>query len=126
MRAKLGMGGRVMLSTLLAAACGTSSETAVPKAATAVRFDEAAWTPPREKDIPNDSMGASIKRGLYLLRFTPESLPQYATSNLRCTSCHQDDGLKRTSAPLTGSAARFPKYMPRSGGVIALADRVNY
>jgi thiosulfate dehydrogenase len=71
-------------------------------------------------------MGASIKRGLYLLRFTPESLPAYATSNLRCTSCHQDDGLKLTAAPLTGSHARFPKYMPRSGTVIALADRVNY
>jgi thiosulfate dehydrogenase len=71
-------------------------------------------------------MGASIKRGLYLLRFTPESLPRYATSSLRCTSCHQDDGLKVSSAPLSGSHARFPKYMPRSGAVIALADRVNY
>jgi len=95
-------------------------------AASAVTFREAAWTPLREADIPNDSMGASIKRGLYLLRFTPESLPQYATSNLRCTSCHQDDGIRPSSGPLTGSHARFPKYMPRSGTVIALADRVNY
>jgi thiosulfate dehydrogenase len=71
-------------------------------------------------------MGASIKRGLYLLRFSPESLPAYATGSLRCTSCHQDDGLKLTAAPLTGSHARFPKYMPRSGAVISLADRVNY
>ncbi len=51
-------------------------------------------------------MSASIRRGLYLLRFTPESLPKYATSSLRCTSCHQNDGLKATSAPLTGSHAR--------------------
>jgi thiosulfate dehydrogenase len=71
-------------------------------------------------------MGASIKRGLYLLRFTRESLPAYATSNLNCTSCHQDDGIRASSGPLTGSHARFPKYMPRSGTVIALADRVNY
>lgn len=94
--------------------------------ASAVTFREANWKPKREADIPNDSMGASIKRGLYLLRFTPESLPAYATSNLRCTSCHQDDGIRPTSGPLTGSQARFPKYMPRSGTVIALADRVNY
>ena len=94
--------------------------------AKAVSFNEAAWKPLREADIPNDSMGASIRRGLYLLRFTPESLPQYATSGLRCTSCHQDDGIKPTAGPLTGSHARFPKYMPRSGTVIALADRVNY
>ncbi|HEY3286252.1 MAG TPA: c-type cytochrome [Gemmatimonadaceae bacterium] len=96
------------------------------KPAKAVSFSEEAWHPKLEADIPNDSLGASIKRGLYLLRFTPESLPRYATSSLRCTSCHQVDGLKKTSAPLTGAHARFPKYMPRSGAVISLADRVNY
>ena len=113
----------------IVAACGTPGERSTGKqtaAVSAVHFDEAAWKPPTEKDIPADSLGASIRRGLYLLRFTPESLPQFATSSLRCTSCHQNDGLKATSAPLTGSQARFPKYMSRSGAVIALADRVNY
>ena len=109
-------------AALLAVSCGGGE----PKAVPALVFNEAAWTPPLEKDIPNDSLGASIRRGLYLLRFTPESLPQYAISSLRCTSCHQNDGLKASSAPLTGSHARFPKYMPRSGAVVALADRVNY
>jgi thiosulfate dehydrogenase len=113
-------------------ACAEKPASSPPDAAidtntvSAVTFREAAWTPLREADIPNDSMGASIKRGLYLLRFTPESLPGYATSNLRCTSCHQDDGIRASSGPLTGSHARFPKYMPRSGTVIPLADRVNY
>ena len=92
----------------------------------AATFVEANWTPPTEADIPDDSLGASIRRGLYLLRFTPESLPAYATSSLRCTSCHQNDGLKASAAPLTGSHARYPKYMPRSGAVIGLDDRVNY
>ena len=117
---------------LVIAAAGACSEKPAPTvtvdatAQSAVTFREAAWRPRREADIPNDSLGASIKRGLYLLRFTPESLPAYATSRLRCTSCHQDDGIRPTSGPLTGSQARFPKYMPRSGTVIALADRVNY
>lgn len=116
-----------LAALLLAAACGTA-ETApdVADGAKAVTFNEAAWKPLREADIPNDSMGASIRRGLYLLRHTPDSLPAFATSNLTCTSCHQEDGLKLTAAPLTGAHARFPKYMPRSGTVIALADRVNY
>jgi len=109
-------------AVLVTAACSRPAD----QPAAALVFNEAAWTPPLEKDIPNDSLGASIKRGLYLLRFTPESLPNYATSSLRCTSCHQNDGLKKSAAPLTGAQARFPKYMPRSGGVIALADRVNY
>jgi thiosulfate dehydrogenase len=117
----------LVTAALALAACGTTApETPAVADAKAVSFKEDAWKPLREADIPNDSMGTSIKRGLYLLRFTPESLPAYATSNLRCTSCHQDDGLKLTAAPLTGSHARFPKYMPRSGTVIALADRVNY
>jgi len=91
-----------------------------------MEFVEANWQPPTEQDIPNDSLGASIRRGLYLMRFTPESLPAYSTSSLRCTSCHQQDGLKATAAPLTGAHARFPKYLTRTGAVIALADRVNY
>ena len=113
-------------AALLLTACGGAKEATPADGAKATVFTEAAWTPKREADIPADSMGASIKRGLYLLRFTPDSLPAYATSNLKCTSCHQDDGLDPNAAPLTGSHARFPKYMSRSGTVIALADRVNY
>ena len=89
-------------------------------------FTETTWKPPTEADIPADSMGASVRRGLYLLRFTPESLPQFALSSLRCTSCHQNDGTKATSVPLTGSHARFPRYLARSAAVVTLADRVNY
>ncbi len=97
-----------------------------PPGSSAVSFDEAAWKPPAESDIPNDSMGTSIRRGLALLRFTPESLPKYVHSNVRCTSCHENDGLKATAVPLTGVHARFPKYNARSGKVITLADRVNF
>jgi len=85
-----------------------------------------AWQPPAEDSIPADSMGAAIRRGLSLLRFTPESLPRYATSNLRCVSCHQLDGRKLSAAPLIASYARYPKYMPRTGAVVTIADRVNY
>jgi thiosulfate dehydrogenase len=86
----------------------------------------AGWQPPSLDSIHDDSLGASIRRGLMLLRHTRDSLPAYATSNLNCTSCHLDDGLRLEAAPLTGAAARFPKYMERTGAVIPLADRVNY
>lgn len=121
---------RMLAAPILAAAlaaCG--GETAPPPAdssVAAVQFTEANWKPLREADIPADSMGASIRRGLYLLRHTPDSLPAYATSGLTCVSCHQDDGLKKSAAPLTGSHARYPKYMSRTGAVIDLADRINY
>jgi thiosulfate dehydrogenase len=86
----------------------------------------AEWAPPPESEIPNDSLGASIRRGLSFLRSTPESLPRYATSNLKCVSCHQLDGRKGSAAPLAGAHARYPRYMPRTGAVVTIADRVNY
>jgi thiosulfate dehydrogenase len=115
----------VLVLGVAAAACAPEP----PKADAAhggLAFDEASYTAKREADIPNDSLGASIRRGLALMRFTPESLPDYATSGLRCTSCHQDDGIKLSAGSLTGVHARFPQYMSRTGAVIDLSDRINY
>jgi thiosulfate dehydrogenase len=86
----------------------------------------AEWAPPAESEIPNDSLGAAIRRGLALIRFTPDSLPKYASSNLKCVSCHQLDGRKASAAPLSGSHARYPRYLPRTGAVVTITDRVNY
>jgi thiosulfate dehydrogenase len=115
-----------VLTLFAAAACAPAPEPAPAEGGPAVVFTESNWKAPGEADIPNDSLGASIRRGLYLLRHTPDSLPQYATSNLRCTSCHLNDGTKLEAAPLTGSHARFPKYLGRTGATIDLAERVNY
>ena len=89
-------------------------------------FGSSYWQPPAESSIPHDSMGASIRRGLALLRYTRDSLPAYAPGHINCTNCHLQDGRALYAAPLAGSHARFPKYMTRSGAVITLADRVNY
>ena len=123
--------GTVALTAAFAALAGaacTVERAQAPAAAgsAAVAFDANAWKPPSETDIPADSLGAAIRRGLALVRFTPESLPQYVTSNMRCVSCHENDGTKATAAPLTGSHARFPKYLARSGTIVTLADRVNF
>jgi len=89
-------------------------------------FDAAAWQPPPESEIPADSLGASIRRGLALIMHTPDSLPAYAPGRLSCTNCHLQAGRNVDAAPLAGAHARFPKYMDRTGAVIGLADRVNY
>jgi thiosulfate dehydrogenase len=89
-------------------------------------FDAAAWQPPPESEIPTDSLGASIRRGLALIMHTPDSLPAYAPGRLSCTNCHLQAGRNVDAAPLAGAHARFPKYMDRTGAVIGLADRVNY
>jgi thiosulfate dehydrogenase len=82
-----------------------------------------AWS---EADIPNDSLGASIRRGLALMLHTPDSMPDYAPGNITCGSCHLQGGRSPDAVPLIGSHVRFPKYLDRSGAVVALADRVNY
>ena len=89
-------------------------------------FDPTAWRPPADSQIPRDSLGVSIRRGLALVMHTSDSLPQYAPGNINCSNCHLNVGRNPDAAPLAGSFARFPKYLERSGAVIGLADRVNY
>jgi thiosulfate dehydrogenase len=120
---------------LLAAACradrstqgGQRADTATTAPTrTHAGFDPATWQPPAESEIPNDSFGASVRRGLALVMHTTDSLPDYAPGHLSCTNCHINGGRNADAAPLAGSHARFPKYMDRTGAVIGLADRVNY
>jgi thiosulfate dehydrogenase len=123
------VGGALLLS-----ACGrwpASKPAAKDVASAAVaakdsRYGLAGWAPPSRDSIPNDSLGNSIRRGLHILRHTRDSLPGFAPSSLNCTSCHLEDGTRIEAAPLTGSFARFPKFMARAGAVVPLADRVNY
>lgn len=109
-----GRGGAVKQSGDAAVADGISS------------FDAARWRPPADSEISRDSLGASIRRGLALLTHTADSLPKYAPGNISCLSCHLNGGRNPDAAPLTGSHARYPKYLDRSGAVVGLADRVNY
>jgi thiosulfate dehydrogenase len=76
--------------------------------------------------LPNDSMSASIRRGRAILANTHDSMPAYAPSLLKCTSCHLDNGRKLGAIPLYGSYGRYPQYIERAGGVVTMEDRVNF
>ena len=106
-----------LMTGLVLMAC---NRTAPPVAATT------AWAPPPDSLIPDDSLGAAIRRGQAILRDTRDSLPAYATSSLNCTSCHLGDGRQVGAASLIGVVARFPKYLGRAGAVIPIEDRINY
>lgn len=71
-------------------------------------------------------MGLSIRRGLALIRNLTDSLPEYAPGQINCTNCHLNDGRSRYGSPLVGSFVRYPKYIPRSGAVVTMADRINF
>ncbi|MDX2182565.1 MAG: c-type cytochrome [Gemmatimonadaceae bacterium] len=119
----------VLVLALVIAGCerpAVDAPAAATTPATKAAFSWEAWTPPALAEVPDDSLGRSIRRGLALLQHTTDSLPAYAHSNLQCTSCHLNEGREDKAAPLTGTFARFPKYMPRTGAVITVEDRVNY
>jgi thiosulfate dehydrogenase len=114
------------------AGCGAGSATerdsVAQSGATAKRaaWDSTAWRPPSLDALGNDSLSVAIRRGHALVAATVESLPRFVGGNLNCTSCHLDDGRRGTAAPLTGTYARYPKYIERTGAVVSMEDRVNY
>lgn len=67
----------------------------------------------------------NVRRGLALLTAFRDSLPQHSGNNLRCTSCHLDNGVRPTGLPWLGTAARYPRYRARRGSEESLAQRVN-
>jgi thiosulfate dehydrogenase len=80
---------------------------------------------PADSEIPAGPLGASIRRGRALLAATADSLPTQVGAQLRCTSCHLDDGTRVNAAPLVGVYARFPQFRDRSNSVAIIEDRVN-
>ena len=71
-------------------------------------------------------MKGSPARGLALMEHTPDSLPAFAASSLRCTSCHRERGMRGGAAALVGVVARYPAYVARAGRQATIEDRVNY
>lgn len=68
---------------------------------------------------------ASIRRGRALLIATRDSLPGHVGNNLRCTSCHLDEGRRPEAFPWVGVTARYPQYRSRNAAVSTIEDRVN-
>jgi thiosulfate dehydrogenase len=80
---------------------------------------------PPDSEIPAGPLGASIRRGRALLRHTPDSLPRYARSALRCFSCHLKEGTQAGALPLVGVYSRFPQYRSRNALINLIEDRIN-
>jgi thiosulfate dehydrogenase len=111
--------GRV-LSLALPCVLGLAACRARPAAERA----PAALGPPADSEIPNDHLGASIRRGQALLLATGDSLPTHVGNALRCTSCHLDEG-RRATGSWVGAYARYPQYRSRAGAVETIDGRVN-
>ena len=114
----------VGVTALLLGLVTACSRNETPPARTASA--DSAWMRLSVDSLPNDSLTASIRRGRAILAATHDSMPSYAPSALKCTSCHLDNGRKLGAVPLYGSYARYPQYLERAGGVVSIEDRVNF
>ena len=85
----------------------------------------AVLTEPPDSVIPAGPLGAAIRRGRALLAHTPDSLPEFVNSDLRCFSCHLGEGTQPGALPLIGVYSRFPQYRSRNAMVNFLEDRIN-
>jgi thiosulfate dehydrogenase len=108
---------------IAAIACSPPANENRPAAATK---PDSSWLALSVDSLPNDSLGVSILRGRALLTATHDSLPRYAPSALRCTSCHLNAGRQLGAVPLYGSYGRYPQFNTRAGGVVSIEDRVNF
>jgi len=72
-----------------------------------------------------DTIALSIRRGHALLAATRDSLPRHVGNNLRCTSCHLNDGRQPDAMPWTGVTARYPQYRSRNDAISTIEDRIN-
>lgn len=123
---------RALLATaMLVAACGSPAPAPAPvpppDTTPAPRPFTAAdsFSTPDGSALPDGELGRSIRRGHAILSATRDSLPDHVGNELRCTSCHLDDGRRPNAIPFTGVYARFPQYRSRSGSVSRLEDRIN-
>jgi thiosulfate dehydrogenase len=105
----------VVLAAVTGCRAGEQAPAGSPPVATAMTA-----LPP----IPEGPHGDAIRRGQALLANTRDSLPDHVGNQLRCMSCHLDEGLRRQGS-WVGVHARYPQYRPRSGTVETLEFRIN-
>lgn len=76
--------------------------------------------------IPDDNkMKEDILLGYNLVNETHVYAEEYVGNQLSCTSCHAGAGLEPSNASLVGVMADYPKYIPRSGDIVTIEERIN-
>ncbi len=112
-----------LLVLCVATACRV--EQRLPRVGSGLTTADGLLRIPADSEIPSDPLGLAIRRGRALLQHTPDSLPGYASSALRCFSCHLRDGTQPGALPLVGVYARFPQYRSRNDLINLIEDRIN-
>ena len=115
----------LILACVVVSACSQQPDTKPAAKADSTSAPVAVHQPPGDSAIPDNDLGASIRRGRALLLATKDSLPSHVGNKLTCSSCHIAAGTQPAAISLVGVYGRFPQYRSRTGLVIQIQDRVN-
>ena len=82
------------------------------------------FTPPSEKDIPDDQYGDMIRLGRDIFTNTPQNAVGYSGNGLSCVNCHLDRGRLAGSSPLWAAYVSYPAFRKKTGTVSTYEERM--
>jgi thiosulfate dehydrogenase len=83
----------------------------------------AAFTP-SNRPIPDNDFGRVIQLGRNIFEDPAKYASQYVGNDLRCSSCHLDEGRQVGSAPMWAAYVSYPAYRAKNHHVNTFAERL--
>ncbi|CAN5410138.1 hypothetical protein BH11BAC1_BH11BAC1_12030 [soil metagenome] len=116
--------------------CSPGNESAQENAADTTNLiaelfaEENVWMAPDTSSIPGGEAGNMIRYGRTLIVHTSKFFGPVGsigknTNGMNCQSCHLDAGTRPYGNNLGASSITYPKYLPRTGSMVSLAQKIN-
>jgi thiosulfate dehydrogenase len=93
-------------------------------AATAAVASSAAFEPPSDNDIPAGKLGDSVRLGEKIFREPDIYATAYVGNDLRCSSCHLQEGRLAGASPMWAAYVAYPAYRAKNGHVNSFEERL--
>ena len=98
--------------------------TQVREAPSAARAGAQATFAPANVPLPDDGFGKAVELGREIFDDPVRYAGRYVGNDLRCTSCHLDEGRRVGSAPMWAAYVSYPAYRAKNGHVNTFAERL--
>lgn len=85
---------------------------------------EVTFTPPHERDLPDNQYGDMVRKGRDLFINTQSLRGEYVSNDQNCANCHLDAGRLANSAPMWAAFGVYPAYRGKNDKVNTLAERI--
>jgi thiosulfate dehydrogenase len=95
----------------------------VVKVAASAPAPKSAFTP-SDRPIPDDEFGKVVAQGQRIFNDPAKYAKAYVGNELRCASCHLDQGRKAGSAPMWAAYLSYPAYRAKNHHVNTFAERL--